>query len=154
MVTIVESLSAQKRSGAAVNACLILRKKDKVLLSLRKNTGYFDECYGLVSGHVEDEEPASLAMIREAKEEANLIIHPESLKVVHLMHRKTNRFNIDIFFECTSWSGEIANLEPNKCAELNFFSLENLPNNLIPYIRQALHAVLQGTVYSEGGWTL
>lgn len=64
------------------------------MLSLRKNTGYF----GLISRHVEDHESARSAMVREAKEEANLIIHSESLTVAHLMHRKTDRFNIDIFF--------------------------------------------------------
>jgi 8-oxo-dGTP diphosphatase len=154
MVTIVESLGAKKRSGATVNAYLLLKKGERVLLSLRKNTGYFDGCYGLISGHVEDEEPASIAMIREAKEEANLTIRPESLRVVHLMHRKTNRFNIDIFFECASWAGELTNLEPDKCLELNFFSLESPPNNLIPYIGQALRAALHGVVYSEEGWAL
>src|SRR3989344_3341501 len=100
MATILENVGAKKRSGAAVNAYLLLRKRETVLLSLRKNTGYFDGCYGLVSGHVEDGEPASAAMIGEAKEEANLVIRPESLQVVHLMHRKTNRLNIDVFFEC------------------------------------------------------
>ncbi len=154
MTAIVESLNVKKRSGASVNAILILRKEDKILLSLRKNTGYFDGYYGLVSGHVEDGEPASAAMIREAKEEANLIIRPESLKVVHVMHRKTNRFNMDIFFECANWEGTMTNLEPNKCEELNFFSLEQLPDNIIPYISLALKAASQKDIYSEAGWIL
>ncbi len=154
MTAIVKSLDAKKRSGAAVNTYLLLRKEKKILLSLRKNTGYFDGYYGLVSGHVEDQESASSAMIREAKEEANLIIRSESLKVVHLMHRKTNRFNIDVFFECTNWEGKLNNLEPDKCAELNFFSLENFPENLVPYIAQALRAVFHKVVYSEEGWDL
>jgi 8-oxo-dGTP diphosphatase len=83
VTAIVKSLDAKKRSEAVVNTYLLLRKEKKILLSLRKNTGY----YGLVSGHVEDQESASSAMIREAKEEVN-IIRSESLKVVHLMHRK------------------------------------------------------------------
>lgn len=154
MTAIVDSLGIKKRSGATVNTYLLLRQEEQVLLSLRKNTGYFDEFYGLVSGHVEDGESASSAIIREAKEEANLIIHPEQLKVVHVMHRNTNRFNIDIFFECMSWEGKLTNLEPGKCAALNFFSLRHLPENLIPYIGQALRAVIQGVVYSEEGWAL
>lgn len=152
MIALAENLVVKKRSGATLNAYLLLRKEDSVLLSLRKNTGYFDGCYGLVSGHVEDGEPLSAAMIREAKEEANLLIRPESLKVVHVMHRKTNRFNIDVFFECANWEGDPINLEPGKCAKLNFFSLESLPENLIPYIRVALQAALEGSVYSEDGW--
>ena len=154
MTAIVKNLDAKKRSGAVVNAYLLLRKEKKVLLSLRRNTGYFDGYYGLVSGHVEDQESASSAMIREAKEEANLIICSKSLKVVHLMHRKTNRFNIDVFFECTNWEGKLHNLEPDKCAELDFFSLENLPENLVPYIARALRSVSHEVVYSEEGWDL
>lgn len=148
------TVEVKKRSGAAINAYLLLRKGKMVLLSLRKNTGYFDGCYGLVAGHVEDGESASAAMSREAREEANIILRPEALKVVHLMHRKTNRFNVDIFFDCATWEGELANLEPGKCAELKFFSMDNLPDNLIPYISQALRAVSRGTVYSEEGWEL
>lgn len=154
MATIAKSLGVKKRSGASINAYLLLRKEDAILLSLRKNTGYFDDYYGLVSGHVEDEESASSAIIREAKEEANLILRPEFLKAVHVMHRKTNRFNIDIFFECTAWDGNLMNLEPNKCAELKFFPLRDLPKNLIPYIDQALRGVLRKMIYSEEGWIL
>ncbi|WP_194845865.1 hypothetical protein [Candidatus Rhabdochlamydia porcellionis] len=44
------------------------------------------------------------------------------------------------------------NLEPDKCAELNFFSLENFPENLIPYIARALCVVLHKVIYSEEGW--
>lgn len=147
------TIDVKKRSGATINAYLILRKEEMILLSLRENTGYFDGYYGLVSGHVEDGESASNAMVREAKEEANLILHSESLKAVHLMHRKTNRFNIDIFFECSIWEGNLMNLEPSKCAELKFFPLTNLPKNLIPYIDQALRGVIQKRIYSEEGWT-
>lgn len=153
MATTAENLGVKKRSGASINTYLLLKKENTLLLSLRKNTGYFDGYYGLVSGHVEDGEAASTAMIREAKEEANLILRSESLKAVHLMHRKTNRFNIDIFFECADWEGNLINLEPDKCAELKFFSLANLPKNLIPYIDQAIRGVLQNTIYSEEGWT-
>jgi 8-oxo-dGTP diphosphatase len=153
MAVLIEGLSIKKkRSAVTVNAYLILKEKNTFLFSLRKNTGYFDGSYGLVSGHVEDGEPASVAIIREAKEEANITIHPESIKVVHIMHRKTDRFNIDIFFECTSWEGELLNLEPDKCEELNFFNIESLPDNLIPYIGHAIFAAINGEIYSEIGW--
>lgn len=78
------------------------KKENEVLLYLR-NTGYCDGFYGLVSGHVEDDESATSALIREAHEEADIQFDPSHLRVVHVMHRKTNRFNIDIFFECSHW---------------------------------------------------
>lgn len=142
-----------KRAGAAVNVYLILKKGETILLSLRQNTGYCDGSYGLVSGHVEDGESATAAMIREAKEEADLIISPEELKLVHLMHRKTNRLNIDLFFECCFWEGSPINKEPIKCAQLAFYSMSQLPENIIPYIQKMLRiAYLQKQCYSEDGW--
>jgi 8-oxo-dGTP diphosphatase len=121
------------------------------LASLRKNTNYYDGFYGLVSGHVEDGEPASKAILREAREEADIqALH--FLKPVHCMHRKTNRFNIDIFFACSSWSGDICNREVHKCAQLEFHPIDRLPQNIIPYIEKALKAWLSSEFYSEEGW--
>lgn len=142
----------KKRTGANVNVYLILRQHDEILLSLRKNTGYCDDYYGLVAGHVEDGESATAAMIREAYEEAGIHMQPSSLKVVHIMHRQTNRLNIDIFFECHEWLGDIINRETDKCRALAFFSVRRLPVNLIDYIGNALQAIANDHFYSEQGW--
>lgn len=152
MKVIPESSVGTKRSKAIVNTYLLLKQGKNILFSLRQNTGYFDGYFGLISGHVEDHESARSAMIREAKEEANLIIGSESLTVVHVMHRKTDRFNIDIFFQCLHWEGELINLEPDKCTEFSFFSLDNLPTNLIPYIGRVLYSIFDKVIYSEEGW--
>lgn len=144
--------SKKKWSGAFVNVYLILRKENVVLLHLRKNTGYCDGYYGLVAGHVEDGESAISAMVREAYEEAGILIHPSDLKAVHTMHRQTNRLNIDLFFECQKWQGTITNREPQKCSKLEFFSLERLPLNIIDYIKDGLEAALNQNFYSESGW--
>lgn len=141
-----------KRSATSINAYLILRKDDEVLLMLRKNTGYGDGFYGLVSGHVEDGEPATTGMIREAREEAGIELDPSQLKMVHVMHTRTNRQNIDFFFECTSWKGDITNMEPDKCDGLEFFPLHRLPHNIIVQVAQALRCVARGEYYSELGW--
>lgn len=142
----------RKRTGASVNVYLVLHKQDEILLSLRKNTGYCDDYYGLVAGHVEDDESATAAMIREAYEEAGIHIQPSNLKVVHVMHRQTNRLNVDIFFECREWQGDIVNHETNKCGALIFFSVKQLPANVIDYIGDALQAIANDNFYSEQGW--
>ena len=146
------SSSQKTRTGAYINACLILRREDKVALSLRQNTGYADGFYGLISGHVEDGESATTAILREAYEEAGIRILPENLKVVHVCHRKTNRLNVDMFFECSTWSDAICNKEPEKCAALEFISLNQLPENTIEHIAQVLRMVSCGEFYSECGW--
>ncbi len=143
-----------KRSGASVNAYLILKQDDKVLFHLRKNTGYCDGMWSLVAGHVEDGESATDGMIREAREEIGIELSPAELKVVHVLHRKTNRLNVDIFFDCTSWQGIIQNQEPEKCEKLEFFSLQDLPSNIIEYNVACLMAISNGEFYSEQGWDL
>ena len=142
----------KSRKGAVINVCLILKEENRVLLSLRQGTGYNDGLWGLVSGHVEDNESALSAMIREAKEEAGIEIDPEDLRFVHLVHRKTDRFNIDICFECSKWKGALENKEPHKCARLKFFALQDLPENIIEYIKDGIVAVSKNTFYSEKGW--
>lgn len=139
----------KKRTGAFVCAYLILKQGENVLLLLRQNTGYCDGMYGLVSGHVEEGEPASAAMVREAYEEAGIELLPSQIKVCHIMHRKSERLNVDIFFECRLWQGFLVNREPEKCAALEYFPLDHLPANTIPYIAQALRAE---NFYSEHGW--
>lgn len=147
-----KAIVVKKRAGASVNVYLILKQSNKILLHLRKNTGYCDGMWSLVAGHVENSESATAAMIREAYEEIGIKLSPFQIKVVHVMHRQTNRLNVDIFFDCPLWEGIIKNCEPEKCERLEFFSLENLPTNIVDYNAIALKAVLNKEFYSEQGW--
>jgi len=136
-------------------AYVILRRGDGILMQRRLNTGYEDGNYGLVSGHVEQGESYQGAVMREAKEEAGITVKPEDLRFVYLMHRKDkgeDNERVDVFFLVEKWEGEVKNVEPDKCSDLSWFSVSNLPANTIPYIRTAIQNVEQGTFYSEYGW--
>lgn len=139
----------KKRSGASVNVHLILRRGKEILFHLRKNTHYCSGMWGLVAGHVEEGESGVAALIREAREEIGLELSPAQLHLVHVMHRRTDRFNVDLFFDCPSWEGIIQNCEPDKCERLEFFRLEALPPNQVGYHVDALRA---GKLYAEQGW--
>ena len=143
---------AQKKITASVNVYLILKEGEKVLLALRQNTGYLDEHWGFPAGHVEKGEAATAGMVREAKEELGIDILPEDLKTVHVMHCKTNRLNVDIFFECDKWQGEIRNAEPEKCGEIRFFEPKALPAAIVESNAFVLEAAVQGQLYSEWGF--
>lgn len=142
---------AKRKSGTNLCVYLIVKKGDQILLHLRQNTGYADGKYGLISGHVEDGESAISAMIREAEEETGIV--PLEIKPVHFLHSKTNRLNMNIFFECTQWKGEIVNKEPEKCAGLHFFPILNLPSNMQLFIPEVLEAIRKKELYSERGWS-
>ena len=142
-----------RKSGTFVSAYLILRQKDQILLLLRQNTGYCDGQWGLVAGHVEEGESATVGIIREASEEAGLTLFPSQLKTVHIMHRKTpDRLNIDVFFEHLSWDGLAVNTEPKKCVGFQLFPHLTLPSNTMDYVAAALRSIQNGEFYSEWGW--
>jgi 8-oxo-dGTP diphosphatase len=132
---------------------LILIKDNKILLSRRFNTGYEDGNYSLVAGHLDGNETFIQGMIRETKEEAGIGIKPEDLKVVHMMHRKVpGEERIDCFLVAKKWKGEPKIMEPHKCDNLRWFELDNLPKNIVPFIKQAIDCISKNIFYSEFGW--
>jgi 8-oxo-dGTP diphosphatase len=140
------------RGCTFVSVYLVLTKGDKVLLSLRKNTGYEDGKWSLVAGHKELGESATKAMIREAYEEVGIVIDEKDLIPVHVMHRKSGREGIDIFFRCETWENPPENKEPQKCGGVEFFEIDNLPENTLSYVKQALEMGEKGQFFSEQGW--
>ena len=140
------------KQTANINVYLILCDNDKILLSKRQNTGYEDGKWSLVSGHGENNESAKHSMMREAQEETGIQISAENLTIAHVMHRKTDRNNIDLFMVCHQWDGTISNQEPEKCAELQFFAIDSLPDNVVGYINSALSHIRSKEFYSEYGW--
>ena len=132
---------------------IFLMIDNKILLLRRFNTGYEDGNYSVPAGHLDGNEPVTLAAIREVYEECGVTIRPADLQVVGVMHRKSRDERIDFFLASTRWAGEIANSEPNKCDELRWCSLDGLPYNTIPYIRSAIQNYLAGTWFSEYGWS-
>ena len=135
---------------------LVLMKDTQVLLYRRYNTGYEDGNYSVVAGHLDPNETLTECIIRETEEEIGITIAPKDLKMTHMMHRHsglTEEYErLDAFFVCTQWTGEIVNKEPHKCDDLQWFPIDQLPNNTIPYIKQAIQCVQNNIFYSEHGW--
>jgi 8-oxo-dGTP diphosphatase len=147
-------MSWKERFSMIASVYLVLKNEnDEVLLLLRQNTGYKDGEYGLPAGHVDGNEELTIAMAREAKEEAGIDINPADLKLIHVMHRnKTDHERVDFFFECNTWNGKVTNTEPHKCAELGWYAMDNLPDNVIDYYKQMFDHVNEGKFYSSFDW--
>jgi 8-oxo-dGTP diphosphatase len=124
----------------------------KTLLLRRYNTGYQDGQYSVVAGHVEIGETVTQAAVRETAEEAGVTISPGDIEVVHVMNRKAEDERVDFFVRVHAWNGVISNHEPGKCDHLDWFGLDALPHNMIPYVRFALERTQEGMYYSEFGW--
>lgn len=132
---------------------LILIKDGRILLLRRFDTGYEDGNYSVVAGHLNGNETFFQAAVREAKEEVGIDIRAGDLEVLHVMHRKVqNEERIDFFIQARIWKGEPKNTEPNKCDDLRWFDVDNLPTNTIPYIRHAIDCIRNKVFYGEFGW--
>jgi ubiquinone/menaquinone biosynthesis C-methylase UbiE/ADP-ribose pyrophosphatase YjhB (NUDIX family) len=148
-----------KRFKLKAGVFLVLIQNNQVLLSRRYNTGIADGQHVLPMGGLEEGETLTQAIIREAKEEVNLTLQPETLQVVHLMHRLHHLPNgdsfpqIDVFFSTQAYEGTPPqNMEPHKCDEVKFYPLNDLPSTLEPFIQQALRCIQKKQFYSEIGW--
>lgn len=132
---------------------LFLIKDNQVLLSRRFNTGYEDGKYSVPAGHLNGNEPAKAAMVREAKEETNIVVNQKDLRLIHVMHRRNpQEERIDFFFVAKIWKGTPIINETNKCDNLHWFPTNKLPKNLIPYIKLAITNFRNNVIFSEVGW--
>lgn len=142
------------RLVAAVH--LLLIREGQILLLRRVNTGYEDGNYSVIAGHLDGDETVYAAIRREAREEAAITIEGDDLRIVGVLQRRAATADdderIDFFLTASNWSGVIQNAEPGKCDELSWFSLADLPTNIIPYVRQALDNYRAGIWFGTSGW--
>ena len=136
-----------ERLKLKVAVYLFLIKEDQILLSLRFNTGWQDGNYSLPAGHLDPNETIEQALFREGEEEVGLTLKTEDVKLVHTMHRMSQY--IDFFFVSEYAGVEPKNMEPEKCNELKWFPVKELPSNMVPSVRSAINNYLSGVTFSE-----
>lgn len=131
-------------------AYVLLRRGDEVLLQLRQNTGYMDGHWAAAAaGHVEAGESVFEAAAREAREELGVRIEQRDLVALCGMHR-THRNGqpiderVDFFFSCTMWQGEPRLVETDKAADLQWFSLHDLPDPVVPHELSVISTLTSG----------
>ena len=122
----------------------------EVLLHLRQGTGYMDGHWASLAGHVEAEETAVAAAVREVREEAGLELDPADLEPLTAVHRVTPgagqvEQRVDFFFAVRRWSGDPRVAEPAKNAGLEWFPLDALPDPVQPQEAQVLALLAAGT---------
>ena len=132
-----------ERKKVNVAVFVLVEQDGKFLFLKRQNTGYRDGDFGMPSGHLEDDESLEECAIREVKEEIGIDLASATyLCVVH-----THDDYLDFFFKAEHWEGEITNCEEDKCEELKWFSLEELPENITPEVKAGVETYLKGEHY-------
>jgi 8-oxo-dGTP pyrophosphatase MutT (NUDIX family) len=116
----------------------------EVLLQLRRGTGYMDDHWATAAaGHIEQGESVFEAAAREATEE--LGVTDLELRPLCAMHRTDTDEpidqRVDYFLLASAWSGEPRIIEPDKCADLRWFGLDELPTPVVPHELQVIEAL-------------
>lgn len=130
---------------------LLERKNDKtgrneILLLERMGTGYYDGYYDLPGGHLEEGEDIFDGMIREAKEEIGITILREDMEIKHIYHA-FQKNALKFVFNAKKYIGPIINNEPQSCKSLEWFEIDNLPENIIPSIKIELENIRNQKYY-------
>jgi len=141
-------------------ACdLILLDEKKVLLQHRVNTGWMNNMWNLVVGHCEDDETLEQAIVREVKEELGIEINVDDVEIVHCIQFKSNRLTMQFYAVCERYQGtpkvraELVNgVEICKADKLEWFDIDNLPENIVPTVKHAIDNYLNGVSFSKFGF--
>jgi ADP-ribose pyrophosphatase YjhB (NUDIX family) len=131
---------------------ILLLKDGKVFLARRSNTGWEDGKYCLPGGHFNGNETAGAVAIREAKEELGITIAPEDLRFFNICHIQTNDERIHFSFVAEKWQGEAINNEPGRASEVDWFPINNLPEDMNDLAKATIEWYQKNLYYTEFGW--
>lgn len=125
-------------------------KDGKILLLLRKNTGFKDNLWSVPAGRLKAGESVSQAAVREGKEEVGISVNVKDLGNPLVMHHRDERGErLYFFFPCEKWDGIPENKEPDKCSKVEWFDLDNLPTEMVAHVGDAIKESHSGTTFLE-----
>ncbi|MEV0536331.1 NUDIX domain-containing protein [Kitasatospora sp. NPDC050463] len=127
----------------------------RILLGLRHpDAAYAPDTWHLLAGHCE-QESAVACLVREAMEEAGLVIDPADVEfahAVHLVDAPGSQPRLGLFFRVRSWKGTPELREPDRCTAWKWWHPDDLPEQLVPYTRAAIAGIQASRAYTELGW--
>jgi ADP-ribose pyrophosphatase YjhB (NUDIX family) len=140
-------MSHKEKFKTQIGVVLALEQNGSYLLGKRCNTHWQCGNYCLIGGGLEESESLTDAMLREAHEEIGITLNPSDLHFERILHIKSMNL-VCVIFKATTWEGTPAVKEPNKCSDLQWFTLDNLPTNICAHDKNIL-LTLNKLVFSE-----
>lgn len=120
---------------------MILVKDGKILVQKRKGSKLWPGYYALPAGHVDSGENQYDALIREAQEELGIELDIKNIINSYVVLRR-NYFKIDgkklepyidYYFEFKKYKGTPKIMEKDKCDELIWVDINDLPEPFVNY---------------------
>ncbi|MGW7439856.1 NUDIX domain-containing protein [Streptomyces sp. NPDC054849] len=134
---------------------LYLERDGRVLLGLRHpDSAFAGSTHHFLAGHCEQESAVN-CLVREAEEEAGLIIEPDDVELAHLVHlvdEPGGQPRMGLVFRARRWRGTPEVREPERCVSWGWWPADALPDPVVPYARAAIEGIRAGRLYTELGW--
>ncbi len=133
-------MSEQKNKPRVGLGVIVINNEGKILVGKRKNS--HAPFYSIPGGHLELGETFEDGAIREIKEETDLSIqNPEVVSITNNLetYRNEGLHYISVVLLAKDFSGELKNMEPEKCEEWIWVNPENLP---LPHFDASQRAVI------------
>jgi len=139
--------------GSSINLCIV--KDNKILLMRRISQRWMNGKLQIPGGHTEQGESPAQALIREAKEELGIEISPNDINLLATVAVKDseNEYFALEFQLNDPERFEFHIMEPNKCSELVWADINNLPDDTIDLFRRAIQqSLIEHQSYIEVGY--
>lgn len=129
---------------------IIRNEKKEILLQRRQGTKLWPGFLALPAGHIDEGENAYEAVIREAMEELSIEISVSDIIDTFVVNRRNKSLlpYYDVYFEIDKYKGKIKINEPEKCSELIWCDINNLPQDMIGFEKEAIKNNLNGIKFS------
>jgi len=129
---------------------IIKNEEGKILLQRRQGTKLWCGFLALPAGHIDEGENAYDAALREAKEELGIEISISDIIDTFVANRRNKSLQpyYDVYFELKSYKGNITIKEPEKCSELIWCDINDLPNDMIDFEKDAIAKNMKGIKFS------
>lgn len=127
---------------------IIVNQEGKILVGKRKNS--LAPNYSIPGGHLELGETFEAGAIREIKEETDLDISaPKVIAVTNNLEtfRGEGKHYVSVVLLATQYSGNLKNMEPEKCEGFMWVDPGELPEPHFDASRLAVRCYLNGSVY-------
>lgn len=139
----------------------VLERDDQFLFQLRQNTGIWDGLWSIPGGHVEPNEHILQTVVREAREELGIDVEEPNIHLLGIHHYRRTDGNdgLNLYYRITRWQGEPTNTDPHHCADMQWFGLDDLPENIHPEFAEIIapkseHFALDGHYQPRLGYKL
>lgn len=120
-------MNAEAYRPAAAVFVIIRNEEGQILLHRRQNSTYLNGYYDFPSGRVDLNESFQAAAARELAEETGLTARAENMRLVHLSQNMLDFPYVNVLFLANLWLGTPVIMESNKCDDMQFFAVDNLP---------------------------